>query len=127
MSLALNSSMAFDGSQSRATTIATNIIALLLVIGVGTASAWTLTLPFTARNAPKCHGLNHHLPSAPADHTCCIVSHQHALLKKVITVQCVCVSSLARVTVVVPPGRWEQNENRPNLNPSPPIVSPLRI
>ena len=120
--------MNFAGTQSEKTRLVRIGLMVLLLAGMTTATLASFSLPFAPKNFPTCHESQRSLPGPkPADHLCCAVGHQQALLTKV--------ASLAGAPPIFAfalksPLAIELSEPKRNsvkLGPSPPPHPPLRI
>lgn len=119
--------MQSQGIESRKTRLARMVLILLLLSSMSAANLLTFTLAFAPKPVPVCHG-HHHLPSPePADHLCCAVGHEPALVTRVVSVES---PPTTLALVLRSPLTLARSEPRPkeaNLNPSPPTPPPLRI
>lgn len=117
-----------EGKQSEKTRLAGIGLVLLLLAAMTTATLASFALPLAPKNFPACHESERSLPGPkPADHRCCAVGHQQAVLTKVASIAGAPPTLAFTLRSLVTLKLSEPKRNSVNLGPSPPTVPPLRI
>jgi hypothetical protein len=104
------------------------MVILLFLAGMTTATLSIFARSLAPQSIPPCHKSERPLPSPkPADHSCCAIGHQHALLTKVVSNESAPTTLVFAIRSPLTVASAERHQCAAIVDPSPSTAPPLRI